>query len=169
MGERLWLVGMMGAGKTTVGSDVASQTETAFWDTDRLIEDRAGMSVRELFETIGVVAFRDLERQAVEAAATLPGVIATGGGVVLDADSRQTMRDSGVVIYLRANPSTLARRVDGSTTRPLLDDADPGEALAELLRVRDPHYRASAHHVVATNGKRRHRVVEEVIRLWTGT
>ncbi len=169
MSERLWLVGMMGAGKSTVGSDVASQHEVDFHDTDLLIEDRAGMSVRELFETVGVVAFRDLEHQAIETASTLTGVIATGGGAVLDPASRRLMRDSGVVVYLRASPSTLARRVHGGTARPLLDGKDASETLAGILEERDPHYRATAHHVVGTNGRRRRQVVEEVIRLWTDT
>jgi shikimate kinase len=167
MKERLWLVGMMGAGKSTVGSDVASQTATDFHDTDLLIEDRAGMSVRELFETVGVVAFRDLEHQAVEHAAALVGVIATGGGAVLDPDSRRIMRDSGLVVYLRANPSTLARRVGGGVSRPLLNGVDRGEALAQILAERDPDYRTAAHHVIGTNGRHRREVVEEVIRLWT--
>jgi shikimate kinase len=167
MTDRMWLIGMMGAGKSTVGGAVAAATEMPFHDTDRLIEDRAGMSVSELFETVGVAAFRDLERQAVEHASTLPGVIATGGGAVLDPDSRSTMAGSGVVVYLRANAVTLARRVGDVATRPLLAGTEPREELARILEEREPQYRATAHHVVTTNGRRRRDVVEEVTRIWT--
>ena len=168
MRERLWLVGMMGSGKSTVGSAVAKSRGADFTDTDRLIEERAGMSIPELFETIGVVAFRDLERQAVETASTSHGVIATGGGAVLDAGSRRIMAETGLVIYLSAEPATLARRVGDTAGRPLLEGPRPIETLANILEERQPHYRAVADHIVISNGRRRRDVVEEVMRMTGG-
>ena len=150
MRERLWLVGMMGSGKSTVGSAVARSMGSDFTDTDKMIEERAGMSIPELFETIGVVAFRDLERQAVETASTSEGVIETG-----------------LVVYLSAEPATLARRVGDTAGRPLLEGPRPIETLENILEERQPHYRAVADHIVTSNGRRRRDVVEEVGRLWT--
>ena len=167
MRERLWLVGMMGSGKSTVGTAVARATGSDFTDTDVVIEQRAGMSIPHVFETIGVVAFRDLERQAVEAASTAAGVIATGGGAVLDAGSRRLMSDSGLVVYLSADPATLARRVGDPAGRPLLHGRDPIETIAVILEEREPDYRLLADHVVETTGLRRADVVEEVIRAWS--
>ena len=163
MRERLWLVGMMGSGKSTVGSAVARSMGSDFTDTDGMIEERAGMSIPELFETIGVVAFRDLERQAVETASTSEGVIATGGG----ARSRRIMAETGLVVYLSAEPATLARRVGDTAGRPLLEGPRPIETLEDILEEREPHYRAVADHIVSSNGRRRRDVVEEVGRLWT--
>ena len=167
MRERLWLVGMMGSGKSTVGSAVARSMGSDFTDTDGMIEERAGMSIPELFETIGVVAFRDLERQAVETASTSAGVIATGGGAVLEARSRRIMGETGLVVYLSAEPATLARRVGDTAGRPLLEGPRPIETLENILEERQPHYRAVADHIVTSNGRRRRDVVEEVGRLWT--
>ena len=94
MAERLWLVGMMGSGKSTVGASAARRLGIVHHDTDAVVEDRAGMPVEDLFEAIGVVAFRDLERQAVDHAASLRGIISTGGGAIIDPRSRATMTET---------------------------------------------------------------------------
>ena len=120
----LVLVGMMGAGKTTVGRRCATRLGRGFVDTDDLVESTTGMRVAEIFETQGEPAFRELERVAVADACASPEplVIACGGGAVLDPDSRRALRDAGLVVWLRAAPEVLSGRVgqDGGATRPLL-------------------------------------------------
>ena len=169
MAERMWLIGMMGAGKSTVGADAAHLLSVEHHDTDAIIEARAGMPVEQIFETIGVVAFRDLERQAVEHAATLPGIISTGGGAVLDERSRTVMADTGTVVYLAAEPARLRRRVGDVSGRPLLHEGDPVQTLTRILDEREPLYEQTAHLTVDTSMKSREQVVEEVIHAWNTT
>ena len=169
MCRRLWLIGMMGSGKSTVGAAAARQLAVDHHDTDEIIAARAGMPVHEIFQTIGVVAFRDLEHQAIAHAATLEGVISTGGGAVMDADSRATMANTGIVVYLACEPTILHRRVGAVESRPLLHAGDPLETLQRLLEEREPWYRATAHHVIDTTDKRRSDVVGEVIETWNAS
>ena len=109
--RHLVLVGLMGAGKTTVGEACAQRLGRAFVDVDQTVEAVAGRSVAEIFRTDGEAAFRDLERRAVAdvAASPAPLVIACGGGAVLDTDSRRALRETGFVVWLRATPTELAR------------------------------------------------------------
>lgn len=169
MAERLWLVGMMGSGKSTVGVSAARQLGIAHHDTDAVVEDRAGMPVEDLFEAIGVVAFRDLERQAVDHAASLSGIISTGGGAIIDPRSRATMTETGTVVYLSADPATLSRRVGDPASRPLLAEGNVVQTLTELLVDRERFYVEAAHQVIDTTDKARRDVVEEVIALWNAS
>jgi shikimate kinase len=164
------LIGLMGAGKTTVGERCAEQLDRSFVDTDELVEAHAQMSVAEIFETIGEDQFRALERAAVAdvSASPIPLVIACGGGAVLDAASRARLRATGVVVWLQAPPAVLGARVadqeerDGAT-RPLVRDDGPVATLERLAVIRAPAYEATAHAVVDTTGKSVDDVVDEVI------
>lgn len=169
MVERLWLIGMMGSGKSSVGADAAEELGVDHHDTDAIIEERAGMPVEQIFESIGVVAFRDLERQAVEHAAGLSGIISTGGGAVLDDRSRATMAETGTVVYLAAEPATLRRRVGDVSSRPLLHGGDPAARLAQILDERRTYYQETAHRVIDTTTMSRDAVVEEVIDTWNAS
>jgi shikimate kinase len=169
MSERLWLIGMMGSGKSSVGVEAARMLGIEHHDTDAVIEARAGMPVHQIFERIGVVAFRDLERQAIEHVSTLPGIISTGGGAVLDDRSRATMAESGTVIYLAAEPATLSGRLPDVATRPLLHVGDSVETLARLLEERQPFYLDTADRTIDTSTMSRRDVVEEVIDAWNAS
>ena len=143
------LVGMPGSGKSTVGRQLARRMRLQFVDSDHEIERRLGVSVREYFETEGEAAFRDLEQRVIEELAAQPDtVLATGGGSVLRAANREALRRWRRVVYLRATPEELYRRLQHDTQRPLLQVADPLKRLRELFRERDPLYRQAAHHVV---------------------
>ncbi len=175
MSERhLVLIGMMGAGKTTVGRRCATRLQRAFVDTDDLIESTTGMRVAEIFETQGEAAFRDLERIAVADACASPEplVIACGGGAVLDADNRRRLREAGVVVWLRAAPEVLSSRVsrEGSEVRPLLAGAGSTPAAATLERLaglRADTYEAAAHAVVDTDGLTQDEVAAAVVAVFT--
>jgi shikimate kinase len=129
------LVGMMGSGKTTVARLVAGRLGRPHMDTDAEVERAAGSSVREIFAARGEPAFRSEESRVLASvlAAPVPTVISVGGGAILDPRQREALRRSGTVVWLRARPETLARRVRTNAQRPLLVDADSGEGRTEAL------------------------------------
>lgn len=163
----LWLVGMMGAGKSAVGRILADRLGIPYADVDDEVASRLGCSISELWGQRGEAAFRDLETAQVARLATkAPLVISTGGGVVLRADNVATMRASGAVVWLTASPTTLASRVGRGEGRPLLAEGDPATRLAEILEERRGHYTAAAHHTVDTDGRNAAEVADDVEALW---
>lgn len=163
----MWLVGMMGSGKTSIGKLVADAVDTGFYDTDDAVVTQAGRTITELWDDIGETGFRELERAAI-AAAPRGVVAAAGGGAVLDAVNREVMRFDPPVIWLRAAPETLARRLGGVTDRPLLGASalSQVELLEEILIARAASYRAAATHTIETDGRELDDLVSEVIELW---
>ncbi len=151
MGKHLVLIGLMGAGKTTVGRECARRLGRPFVDTDDLVTGAAQMPVERIFENGGEPEFRRLEREAVAdvCASPEPLVVACGGGSVLDPENRRALRAAGLVVWLRAPAPTLVARVGDGASRPLLRD-DPAAALARLERLREPSYEAAAHAQVDT-------------------
>lgn len=120
-------------------------------DSDHLIEQRLGCSIREFFEREGEERFRDLEEKAIdEVTRATPCVLSTGGGSILRKANRQHMHDRGLVIYLRSTPEEVFRRLRNDRNRPLLQVADPLLRLRDLYAVRDPLYRETAHYVIET-------------------
>ena len=140
------LVGLPGSGKSTVGRQLGRRLSMPFVDSDAVIEQRIGCSIREFFEREGEDAFRDVEQTALQAlcAASEPHVIATGGGIVLREANRRCLRGAGTVVYLRSAPEELARRLRHDTQRPLLQGVDPLVRLRDLYAARDPLYREVA-------------------------
>lgn len=158
---------MPGSGKSTVGRHVARQLGLPFVDTDHLIEQRIGCSIREYFELHGEPAFREVEAQVIQEAtsAATPNVIATGGGAVLRDDNRAALHDRTTVMYLRTTPEDLARRLRHDTHRPLLQGGggDALKRLRQLFQERDPLYRRAAHYVIETNRPSVHSLVNMVL------
>ncbi len=147
MARTLWLVGMMGAGKSAVGSRLAQRLGRAFIDTDALVEEVAGKSVAAIFADEGEPSFRALERAAIERAAGRPAVVALGGGAIAQPGAVARLEASGKIVYLRARPETLLARVGEASGRPLLAGLDTAGRLArvrELLRAREAHYARAA-------------------------
>lgn len=147
----IFLVGMMGAGKTTIGRALALKLGRPFVDTDRILVERTGVPIATIFEIEGEAGFRRRESSVLAEIACEPGrVVATGGGIVLDPANREAMRAAGTVVYLRARIESLWERVRHDSARPLLATPQPREKLAELLLQRDPLYHEAAHLVVDT-------------------
>ena len=145
------LVGLPGGGKTTVGRQLARRLGVRFVDSDAVIEQRLGESIRSYFEREGEQAFRDLEQATIEDLVnTWDGVLATGGGVVLREANRSVLRERALVVYLRSSPEELARRLKHDTKRPLLQVANPLGKLRELHDARDPLYCETAQFIVET-------------------
>lgn len=139
-GVSLFLVGMMGSGKTTVGRLLAAELGYQFFDTDSLIEQLAGQTVTEIFATAGEAGFRRLEKQVLaELSAYKNLAIATGGGIVLDPHNWSFLRH-GLVIWLDAPVETLYHRLQGDSSRPLLAAPDPLAKLQTILANRQPLY-----------------------------
>lgn len=150
----IYLMGMMGSGKSTLGRRLARELDRPFIDLDKRIERRAGFEVFDIFQRYGESYFRDLESAALaELNAGPPSVVALGGGTPERATNRRMLRLHGCVVYLRARPPTLARRVADETDRPLLRDADdPQSILQALLARREPWYEAIADVAVDNEG-----------------
>ncbi len=144
-------IGLPGSGKSTIGRQLARRLGIAFVDSDQVLEQRLGCSIRQFFEREGESAFRDLE-QAVIGELTLggPGVISTGGGAVLRSDNRLNLHERTQVIYLHSVADEVFRRLRHDRNRPLLQVADPLTRLRDLYAVRDPLYRETAHFVIET-------------------
>ena len=163
--DHVFLVGMMGAGKTTLGKALAKRLGRDFVDTDKLLVDRTGVPVATIFEIEGEEGFRRREAAvlAEAAASDTPCVIATGGGAVLLAANRALMREAGTVVYLRARLENLWERTRHDTTRPLLAAPDPHARLSELLAAREPLYNEVAHVTVDTGSQSASALVARVV------
>lgn len=142
------LVGLMGAGKTTVGRRLAARLHLPFVDADAEIEAASALTVAEIFERFGEAHFRDGERRVI--ARLLDGprhVLATGGGAFVNPDTRALILDRALAVWLDADLATLVERVGRRSTRPLLKDRDPREVLAELAERRNPLYAQAPIHI----------------------
>ena len=160
----IFLVGMMGSGKSTLGRSLAQRLHLPFADTDRVLVDRTGVPVATIFEIEGEDGFRRRESAVLaELARGDDQVVATGGGAVLSAENRAVMRAGGTVVYLRARLEHLWERTRHDSSRPLLATADPRATLAQLLEARDPLYREVAHVVVDTGTQSAATLVSRVI------
>ena len=144
------LIGLPGSGKSTVGRQLARRLGVAFIDSDQVIEQRLGCSIRLFFDREGEDAFRDIEEAVLDelTAGTAPAGLATGGGAGLRPTNRLHLPAPSKVIYLHAAPEDLFRRLRHDTTRPLLQVADPQQRLRSLYAQRDPLYRETAHYVI---------------------
>jgi shikimate kinase len=164
--QHLVLVGMMGVGKSTVGRIAGERLGRVLLDSDQMIEERTGRTVREIFASDGEPAFRALETEVLcEALATTPAaVIAAAGGVVLSAENRRALVEANArVVWLCANPGLLVDRVRSGGHRPLLDD-DPEGTLRRMVEMREPLYREVADVIVSVDGRSVNDVVEAVLR-----
>jgi shikimate kinase len=152
--ENIFLVGMMGAGKTSVGKMLARNLGKTFHDSDQVIESRTGVKIPVIFELEGEAGFRARETAVIEELSALKEVVlATGGGAVLHEKNRRLLHARGTVVYLRATVNDLWNRTRHDRNRPLLQTPDPVERLRELYVQRDPLYREVAHLVVETGSQ----------------
>jgi len=164
--DNIYLVGQMGAGKTTVGRILARQLHKTFVDTDREIERRTGVAIPVIFEFEGEAGFRSREAAVIEEFVKREDlVLATGGGAVLNPENRARLAAHGRVVYLHAQPGDLFQRTRRSKDRPLLQTEDPLAKLVELYRLRDPLYREIADVVVDTGRQSAGRLASQLIAL----
>lgn len=162
--QNLFLIGPMGAGKSAVGKQLARLLSYPFYDSDHEIERRTGADIALIFEREGEAGFRRRERAVIADLTAREGIVlATGGGAVLDADSRRDLAERGCVVYLETSVAQQAERTARTRHRPLLQDADPVERLEQLMRVREPLYQEIADITIVTNHSRVRTVAEHIL------
>ena len=158
-----FLIGPMGAGKTSVGRHLAELIKLDFVDSDTEIEARTGVDIAYIFEKEGEEGFRRREKKIIDEISSREGVVlATGGGVIMDAENRKNLSSRGYVIYLYTNVKKQVERVKKGRERPLLTNKDPEKILKDLMEVRDPLYREIAECVITTNGRHINSIAKEI-------
>ncbi|MEE8376295.1 MAG: shikimate kinase [Acidimicrobiia bacterium] len=164
----LWLVGMMGSGKTIAGRMAASRLLVPFGDTDEAVAERMGCSVAQLWGSLGEAAFRDMEKVALVNLAGSEGIVATGGGVVLDEENRRILTESEKVVWLVASPTILEMRLASTVDRPGLvsSQAQTFEFLAELAEQRSSLYTEVATHRISTDSIDVGAVASKIVDIW---
>jgi shikimate kinase len=163
--DRLFLIGMMGAGKSTVGKLLARRCGFEFVDCDRELEARSGVSVATIFELEGEESFRRREAALIDELTQRPRtVLATGGGAILGADNRRHLSERGLVIYLRASADEIVRRTQKDRARPLLQTTDRRGRIEQLLAEREALYEQVAHVTVHSNAGNPNRLVAKILQ-----
>ena len=163
--QNVFLVGPMGAGKSTIGRQLAEALGMTFVDSDKEIEERTGVGIPLIFELEGEAGFRRREKAMIDELTERAGVVlATGGGAVLDADNRAALVSRGRVIYLHANLDQLVKRTSRDRNRPLLQTEDPRRRLEEIMTQREPLYREVADWTIDTTGRNVRAVVKDLVR-----
>lgn len=162
----IFLVGMMGAGKSTVGVRLARRLGRAFIDADRELEERLGVGIPTIFELEGEEGFRRRETQLLDELSARDGlVLATGGGAVLSPVNRDMLQSRGRVIYLQASAADLWQRLRRDRHRPLLRTANPRERIHRLTSEREPLYLEVADHIVTTSRQPIEQIVETIVQV----
>ncbi len=160
----IFLVGLMGSGKTTIGRALAKRLNKRFVDADHEIEARTGASIPLIFEIEGEASFRQREADVIRDLTAQQGIVlATGGGAVLNEASRQWLKERGIVVYLRASVSSILQRTSHDRNRPLLQTADPKARIEELSVQRAPLYEEVAHIIVETGRPNVQSVVQNIL------
>lgn len=160
MRKRVYLTGFMGAGKTTVGRALAEQLCVPMIDTDSYIEEKVGKPIKQIFAEEGEAAFRRYEREFLR---TLPAdklIVTTGGGMVIQPENREWMKQTGTIIYLHCEFAEIMRRLADDDTRPLFSNQQA--EFQRLWEQRLPYY-SEAHIVIDTTGKRVEEIVQEIM------
>lgn len=164
--KNIFLIGLMGTGKTTVGRQLARKLKMDFYDSDRVIEERTGVDIPLIFEKEGEAGFRKREVDIIDELTQKQGIIlATGGGAILDAENRNHLINRGTVFYLKSNLKTLIERTSKDKNRPLLQANEPVESiLKHLLDERGPLYEETADYIIETANNSIHSVIQAIIK-----
>ncbi|MDJ0878493.1 MAG: shikimate kinase AroK [Halieaceae bacterium] len=167
--QRVFLVGPMGAGKTTIGRQLAQMLHLEFLDSDQAIEARAGADIPWIFDVEGEAGFRDREARIIDELTQRDGIVlATGGGAILRPENRAVLSERGSVVYLYASIKQQFSRTSKDRNRPLLQVPDPEGRLRELMAERDPLYREIADHIIETDGLSARTVAQQLSRALNG-
>jgi len=162
--ENIYLVGLMGAGKTTIGRQLAKALKMPFYDSDKAIEDATGVSIPTIFEFEGEQGFRNREQKMIRQLTELNGIVlATGGGAVLREENRRLLKENGFVVYLKCSVNRILERTRKDTQRPLLRTDNPRARLESLYVEREPLYLSCADYKVDTGVMPSKTVVKRIL------
>ncbi len=160
---RIYLIGMMGSGKTRIGKILAKNTLKTFIDLDTEIETFSGNSISTIFAEKGQTFFREIEKTMLGKSALIPSaVISTGGGIILDKDNRELMRSTGLSVYLKTELKILMERLKNSRDRPLLEGKDLSLNLKNIMQSRQKYYEETAHVTIETNSLSQEAIVNNI-------
>ena len=163
MSNNIILVGLMGAGKSTIGRNLAKKLNKKFHDSDRVIEERTGVDIATIFEIEGEQGFRDREAQVIEELCQLDDIVlATGGGSILRDENRENMKKFGHVVYLCTTAELLYSRIRYDKSRPLMQTSNPLDTLKKLLQDREPFYKEVSDSIIITGKQKATLIVKRV-------
>ena len=163
--KNIYLIGLMGSGKTTLGKILSKKLDKHFYDSDQVIEEKLGVNVPMIFEYEGEAGFREREKDILKELVSKQNIVlATGGGIILSESNRDLLAKNGIVIYLKSNQKDLVLRMKNDKTRPLLKNRNVELTIKKLCLEREPLYEEIADFMVVTKNKRIHEVVNEIIR-----
>lgn len=171
MKNNIILIGYMGSGKTTLGKKISFRERIAFLDTDKMIEQKQGKAVSEIFDEEGENAFRQMETDCLKEIMGYSDryIISVGGGLPLKEENRMLLKELGTVLYLRARPDTIYGRLKNDTTRPLLRGDDPEGKIRTMIQIRGPVYEEAADVIIDVDEKGYETLIGEIIDLVKGT
>lgn len=162
--SNIFLIGPMGAGKTTIGRQLAHQLRLNFMDSDHEIQDRTGVSIPTIFEIEGEQGFRERERAVIDQLTQQQGIVlATGGGAIMTEENCKHLSARGLVVYLLCLPAQQFERTRHDKNRPLLQTDNPLKRLQSLFDIRDPLYRSIADVIISTERQPANHVVKEIL------
>lgn len=163
--NKVFLIGPMGAGKSTIGRLLSEELSLPFKDSDKVIEERSGADIPWIFDVEGEEGFRVREARVIDELTQYPQlVMATGGGVVMREENRLHLNSRGTVIYLETSVDQQYQRTKRDRNRPLIQQENPRQRLADLTELRDPLYRETADYIVSTNQGNPRSVIREITR-----
>ena len=164
--KNIYLIGLMGSGKTTLGKILSKKLDKNFYDSDHVIEEKLGVDVPMIFEYEGEAGFREREKDSLKELVSKKNIVlATGGGIILSKSNRDLLSENGIVIYLKSNQKDLIKRMKNDKTRPLLKNGNIEEIIKKLCKEREPLYEEIADFEIMTKNKRIHEVVNEIITM----
>jgi len=165
LGESYVLIGFMGSGKTTIGIKLSYKLRMVVEDTDKLIENKYGRKISEIFEKDGEAAFRDMETNLLKELAEKKGkcIYSVGGGTPIRKENREWLKKMGKVFFLRVTADTVYERLKDDTTRPLLQGDDPKTKIETLLSARKEFYEEAADYIIDVDGKSLDEIVKEIL------
>jgi len=163
--KNIYLIGLMGSGKTTLGKILSKKLDKHFYDSDQVIEEKLGVNVPMIFEYEGEAGFREREKDILKELVSKKNIVlATGGGIILSESNRDLLAKNGIVIYLKSIQKDLVLRMKNDKTRPLLKNGNVELIIKKLCQEREPLYEQIADFEITTKNKRIHEVVNEIIR-----
>ncbi len=162
--ENIYLIGLMGAGKTTIGRQLAKALKLPFYDSDKAIEESTGVDISTIFEFEGEEGFRDREQKMIQQLTQRKGIVlATGGGAILREQNRKLLKENGFIVYLQCSVERVLERTRRDTQRPLLQTDNPKERIESLFAQREPLYLSCADYKIDTGAMQSKTVVNHIL------